>query len=248
MKNSICITGERCANNRLKYNGVCLDSCPVGTVISNGYCERRCDPETLWLSEKCYNECPAGYAYKTDVACVQQCPVGYVLDGKVCKITSQSCPSGQFYNAQNGVCSSCTSPCTQCQYTATYCSGCAAGSVLTANKCVESNSCGTGKYRSTSGSCASCPAKCLECVSATECATCASGYVFNGYDCILKVVNLKEVQMTQNAISRRSNSIFVSVKMSIIPNGLTSEQKNSFFIVIPSSNTKVVKINQWPST
>ena len=94
LKNSICITGSRCPGNKLKYNGVCVDSCPVGTLVSNGYCERRCDPDTYFLNGKCYTTCPAEYKLRTDVACVTQCDAGYVLDGKVCKITSQSCASG----------------------------------------------------------------------------------------------------------------------------------------------------------
>ena len=42
--------------------------------------------------------------------------------------------------------------------------------------------------------------------------------------------------------------MFVSVKLSIIPNGLSNEQKNAFFVVVPSVNDKVNKVNQWIST
>ncbi len=248
LKSNICITGERCANNKLKYNGVCLDSCPVGTVASNGYCARKCDPESYFLDNKCYSACPVGFNFRTDVACVVECPAGYVQDAQICKLVSQNCPAAQFYNAQTGVCSACTYPCTECQYANNYCSACPAGFSLVSSKCVESNTCGTGKYRNTAGSCGTCPAKCLECVSATECATCATGFVFNGADCVLRVSNLKEVQITQSALSRRANTIFISVKLSIIPNGLSNEQKNGFFIVVPSTNDKVNKVNQWIST
>lgn len=54
--------------------------------------------------------------------------------------------------------------------------------------------------------------------------------------------------MTQSAVSRRNNTVFVSVKLPLIPNGLSADQKNNFFIVIPSSNDKVVKVNQFLST
>lgn len=248
LKNNICVTGERCANNKLKYNGVCLDSCPVGTIVSNGYCARRCDPNTYFLDNKCYTNCPAGYGFKTDVACVVQCPIGYIVNGTVCKLVSQNCPSGQFYNAQTGVCTACTYPCTQCQYASNYCSACPSGFTLTSNKCAEANSCGTGKFRDSTGSCLTCPQKCLECVSATECATCAAGYIYNGADCVLKLANLKEVTMTQSALSRRGTTVFVSVKLSVIPNGLSNDQKNAFFIVVPSVNDQVNKVNQWIST
>jgi hypothetical protein len=36
--------------------------------------------------------------------------------------------------------------------------------------------------------------------------------------------------------------------LSIIPNGLSNDQKNKFFIVIPSANDSVAFINQWLST
>lgn len=42
--------------------------------------------------------------------------------------------------------------------------------------------------------------------------------------------------------------MFVSVKLSIIPNGLSNEQKSSFFVVVPSINDKVNRVNQWIST
>lgn len=54
--------------------------------------------------------------------------------------------------------------------------------------------------------------------------------------------------MTQNALSRRGSTVFVSVKLSIIPNGLSNDQKNSFFTVVPSINDKVNKVNQWISS
>lgn len=247
LKSNICITGSRCTGNKLKYNGVCVDACPLGTVGVNGYCERRCDPNTYFLDNKCYAQCPSGYKYRTDVACVVECSAGYVLDGSVCKLVSQSCPSGQFFNTQTGACVACQSPCVQCSYTQNYCTACPAGYSLTSNKCTESNSCGAGKFRGASGSCATCPSKCQECVSADECSTCAAGYVFNGADCIVKVANLRELQLTQSALSRRANTVFVSVKLTIIPNGLSSEQKNNLFLVVPSENSKVSKVSQWIS-
>lgn len=54
--------------------------------------------------------------------------------------------------------------------------------------------------------------------------------------------------MTQSAVSRRNNVVFVSVKLPLIPNGLSADQKNNFFIVIPSVNDKVTKVNQFVSS
>jgi hypothetical protein len=54
--------------------------------------------------------------------------------------------------------------------------------------------------------------------------------------------------MTQSNIYRNGATVFVSVKLTIIPAGLSSAQQNSFFVVIPSTSDKVVKVNQWLST
>lgn len=54
--------------------------------------------------------------------------------------------------------------------------------------------------------------------------------------------------MTQTALSRRAATVFVSVRLSIIPNGLSNEQKNSMFVVVPSVTDKVNRVNQWIST
>lgn len=104
---------------------------------------------------------------RTDVACVTQCDSGFVLDGKICKLSTQSCASGEFFNAQTGSCSKCSYPCSECLYAATYCTACPSGFSLASNKCNEANSCGAGRYRASSGSCTSCPTKCSDCVSAT---------------------------------------------------------------------------------
>jgi hypothetical protein len=56
------------------------------------------------------------------------------------------------------------------------------------------------------------------------------------------------VTLAQSSISKRDSTVFISIKLSLIPNGLTSAQINSFFIVVPSVADTVVKINQWQDT
>jgi hypothetical protein len=51
--------------------------------------------------------------------------------------------------------------------------------------------------------------------------------------------------MSQSSVSRRGNVVFVTVKLPIIPNGLSADQRNNFFIVIASKDDKVVKVNQF---
>jgi len=53
--------------------------------------------------------------------------------------------------------------------------------------------------------------------------------------------------MVVSSVLRRSNTVFVSLRLNIIPNGLSNEQKNNFFIVIASENDKVSKVNQFLS-
>ena len=61
----------------------------------------------------------------------------------------------------------------------------------------------------------------------------------------MRLANLKEVAITQSSIFRRNNTVFIGVSVSIIPNGLTADQLNNFFIVIPSTANKIVRVNQW---
>jgi hypothetical protein len=51
--------------------------------------------------------------------------------------------------------------------------------------------------------------------------------------------------MTQTALSRRNNTVFVTIRTSIIPNGLTREQQNGFFTVVASANDRISRVNQW---
>jgi hypothetical protein len=53
--------------------------------------------------------------------------------------------------------------------------------------------------------------------------------------------------MTQTAVSRRNKIVFITIKISVIPNGLSNEQKNGFFNVAASENDRVSRVNQWIS-
>jgi hypothetical protein len=74
---------------------------------------------------------------------------------------------------------------------------------------------------------------------------CSSGFQFNGFDCVVILTNLRTLTLAQSSISRRDTTVFISIRLEIIPNGLSSNQINNFFIVVPSVNDKVVKVNQW---
>jgi proprotein convertase subtilisin/kexin type 5 len=161
LSNGICVAGQQCSNNQFKYNGVCLSACPVGTISSNGYCQRRCDAGLYFLNGKCYDICPSTVAFTTDAACVSSCPTGFILNGTVCKLSAQNCPIGQFYNTSSNTCAACSSSCLQCQYTSAYCIACPSGQTLSGSVCVNAlNPCGSGKYQSGTGQCATCSVKC----------------------------------------------------------------------------------------
>lgn len=248
VNNGICITGTNCIGGQYKYNGVCIQACPIGTVLNNGYCERVCPAGTYYYIQGCYSNCPSTASLLTNDACVASCPQGTTLNNGTCQTNSQLCPIGQFYSTSTSSCSSCQYPCTQCAYTPSYCTACSTGMIVNNNLCIASTGCSSGDYRDTNGNCQPCSVKCQQCISATVCSTCASGYQFNGYDCVIQLTNLQTITLTQTSISKRGNTVFISIRLPIIPNGLTSAQQNSFFIVIPSANDTVVLVNQWLDT
>ena len=113
-----------------------------------------------------------------------------------------------------------------------------------------SNNCGRGKYQATNGACLDCPEKCADCISANICSSCASGYNFNGVDCTKTLAELKKLTLTVKASSKRGNTAYVTVCPNIIPNGLSPQQQNNFFSVVPASADKanVAYVTQWLST
>jgi len=117
--------------------------------------------------------------------------------------------------------------------------------------CVSTaNNCGSGRYPDSNGNCQTCAAKCATCLSASVCSSCASGYNFNGNDCVVAINQLRQLTLTVKSSSRRGNTAFVTVCPSIIPNGLSTQQQNNFFTVVPAAADKanVAYIQQWLST
>ena len=122
---------------------------------------------------------------------------------------------------------------------------------LSQNLCVSnSNTCGNGRYQDLNTQCQNCPAKCATCLSATICSSCASGFNFNGADCVVALAQLKSVTLSISSVTKRGNSAFITVCPNIIPNGLSLTQQNNFFTVVPASadTNNVAYINQWLST
>ncbi len=247
LKNGICISSiAKCSGNQVKYNGICLDICPIGTCAKNGYCERSCSAQTYFYNQGCYKTCPT--ASRTDDACFDFCPNGYTLVNGVCKNNVQQCQSGQFFNSQNSICEQCQYPCSECQLTPSYCTACTTGLSLSLNRCISQGGCGSGKYKSLSGSCDTCTVKCAECISQTECSSCSSGYQFNGFDCVISSIQLKPLTLNVKTVSKRGSTVFVTIRLNIIPNGLTETQKSKFFYVLLNKGDTSQYVNQWIST
>lgn len=249
LSNGICIAATiNCPTGQFRYNGVCYTNCPAGTCEQGSFCQRTCSAGTWSYNGGCYRTCPT--TLTTADACVNSCPSGTSLVNGVCQTVSQACASGQFYDGTTSSCQSCSYPCSQCSLTALYCTTCATGLVLSQNMCVSTtSSCPSGQYQSNSG-CLTCPTKCAKCLSATICSTCSGSYTYNGKDCVKTIGQLSALTLKIKSSSKRGNSAFVTVCPNIIPNGLSLQQQNNFFIVMPATadQSNVAYINQWLST
>lgn len=243
--NGICIASSTpCPSGQFRYNGACYASCPVGTCSRIGYCERSCPAGTYFYNQGCYATCLTGL--KTNEACVNTCPAGTVSSNGNCVSSNQTCGAGTYFDTTTATCMNCQYPCTSCSLTASYCTACSSGMILTGNLCSSSGTgCQTGSYQNYDGSCGSCPAKCAQCVSATICSSCASGYQFNGNDCVLGSGQLTALTLNIVSVTRRDNTAFIIVGLNVVPNGLTTAQASKFFLVVPNKGDNCTYINQW---
>lgn len=250
LNQGVCIAATvNCPTGQFRYNGVCYSRCPAGTCEQGNFCQRTCPAGTWSYNGGCYRTCPTKLT--TADACVETCPSGTSLTNGVCQVVSQSCPSGQYYDGTRASCQNCQFPCSQCSLTASYCTACSSGLTLSQNMCVSaSNTCGSGRFRDSNNQCQSCPDKCATCISASICSSCASGFNFNGNDCVRTLAQLKSLALSIKSVTKRGNTAFITVCPTIIPNGLSSQQQNNFFTVVPATSDKdnVAFVNQWLST
>ena len=249
LNKGVCIAATlTCPAGQFRYNGVCYSSCPQGTCEQGSFCQRTCPAGTWDYNGGCYRTCPTKYT--TTDACVDSCPQGTSLVNGVCQVGSQACPAGQYWDGNSASCRNCQYPCAECSLTAQFCTVCAGGLTLNQNLCVSTtNTCGRGRF-SEGGQCRSCPAKCQDCISNSVCSVCASGYNFNGNDCVKTLAQLQQLKLTIKSVTKRGNTAFITIKPSIIPNGLSPQQQNNFFTVVPAAADKanIAFVNQWLST
>lgn len=64
------------------------------------------------------------------------------------------------------------------------------------------------------------------------------------------MAQLKQLKLTIKSVTKRGNTAFITIKPSIIPNGLSPQQQNNFFTVVPAAADKdnIAFVNQWLST
>ena len=183
-----CIT---CADDTpLFFRSMCFVTCPVNTQIGVGdvcECDDSCSGCT-WNSALKQAQC-AGCALSSlyllpDLSqCVVagQCPLGYLADAST-QACATSCPAGMDKDFMSGKCASyCPPSSSQVGSSHPY-------------KCYPR--CPDGYYPSpvtpsatgaTSMGCTACPTKCKTCLSATQCLSCVSPYLYheNTYQCEL---------------------------------------------------------------
>lgn len=162
-----------CTSGTYLYQTSCLSSCPANITVINaalGVCDP-CDAvcATCSISASNCTACANGTAYY-NFQCVSSCPSGMVI--------------------QNNTCVNCTNPCSTCAVLPTNCTSCNSSSstpYLLNNSCLSS--CPLNYYNSSSsGACLLCsllPLHCDNCINASACASCNTGYIYFNYTCLL---------------------------------------------------------------
>lgn len=239
LNNGLC-SGTACTTaGQVKYNGVCLTSCPPGTFNNQGFCSRMCSTGLYYWNSGCYQVCPT--SLNTPDACVVVCPAGFTKSGNTCILTTNTCPTGQFLNPQTGLCQYCQTPCATCQNSATSCNSCSAGYILNGNTCTQGSTCPAGQYPVNGGGCQICPVKCATCYNSTTCITCAAGYTLQNSDCIsnnsvtLQVISVVK-QLGANPI------VLVQILPSVLPAYIPPSVMNDILIAVftvPLPNSQV---------
>lgn len=146
---------------------------------------------------RCLTECGNGYFTNTlgvcapcDVTC-EKCSVSstsctscntsssYNKFDAVNKACLTACPIG-FYADSSSTCVACSNTCRTCAVISTNCTSCIGVLYLSGTTCVDSSSCGYGKYaNSLTNNCSLCGVSCTTCLgSANNCTACSAGYIY----------------------------------------------------------------------
>lgn len=169
-------TCETCEEN----SETCTE-CILGYTLISGDCYGCPDGEYLdgFACDSCNDACMTCSGPNTDDC--TSCKTGTYLLNSTCV---EDCGSGYFANNESRECEECSSECFDCVGAADQCTSCLFSDVylkiaIPASEeyfyCLDS--CRDGEiYQSSSKSCVTCEANCLECKSTTSCSECEDGF------------------------------------------------------------------------
>ncbi|EJD01756.1 uncharacterized protein FOMMEDRAFT_126919 [Fomitiporia mediterranea MF3/22] len=167
-----------CGTGRFQFNGTCVTVdgngvCQTGLTTGNGFVADNNKKECEACPEKCTACGIPSFSIASTIDQVQctACLSGFVLSSGQCV---ENCPSGTFLDPKDNVtCSACSSTCSTCAGSATFCLTCSNNQLASGGACVTS--CPSGTF-SSSGACVSCHPDCTTCsgTSFNQCSTCPS--------------------------------------------------------------------------
>lgn len=98
--------------------------------------------------------------------------------------------TGQYPEPFNRTCTSCLSPCKQCNpLDPNKCISCPSGKFIYNHQCISGDHCPVGTYaNTTTETCEDCPVGCTSCSSSSDlqCLTCSNGFVLYDTSCITR--------------------------------------------------------------
>jgi len=147
----------------------CVKECPSGTYLERTMCK------------PCESDC--GSCYESSTKCTG-CNIGKYLLYDKCVDKGTCKRMGYIANDSINACEPCSSLCVECQESATFCSKCKENEFLNMVEGTCLTTCVPHGYNvlgtdGTHGTCAPCENNCKLCISATECLTCISDYLFH---------------------------------------------------------------------
>jgi proprotein convertase subtilisin/kexin type 5 len=191
--NPICITCDSpCATCNAAGTSACL-SCSAGNLIYGTNTCGSCAATTYADTPSTCAPCDANCA--TCQTTATHCLTCGLLGGTQSYLYSDNkcytaCPTGSYADTSSGfLCTVCPTGCAQCSYvtSSVQCTLCTAVAgvqyYLSSTSCTSD--CGNGFYGSTGNpTCIACSAPCTNCLSASACLSCSTGYlVYGGTTC-----------------------------------------------------------------
>ena len=121
-QSTITRCSNQCKTNEIKYNGYCLDACPVNKYLSTdllneNICIDNCDsPNFILAGNKCVSQCSDTYFKYDNRSCLDSCPMPFIktetnYNGKYCSL---ECKHTDYFKYIEG--SSCLLSCSSGYY------------------------------------------------------------------------------------------------------------------------------------